>query len=227
MARHFQSKTFQNTLRTCLVLSFAGMTSASFAQEKQPASDRFFLTIAGSQSIKTDDEKVDQDKSVVAIAENPAKEPVSLTPLPTPNISLEGIGSAKLPENRLEGRLPPMQPLPFGPDRPYGMNLTLKSWTAPVYCHQPLYFEDAMLERHGHERFPHLTPLISGARFFTGVVTKPYMVYLHPPLEDVPNTGHYRPGSPAPAVRERAPYDKGALRFQLLTTGATLVAIQP
>jgi hypothetical protein len=209
-----------------MLATLTGMTSIGFAQEKQPVGERFFLTIAEMELSKPEQEKVNQGQAVVGIAEPTGKEPISLSPLVTPNLALKGI-TEQFPEDLVEGRLPPIQSLPSGPDRPYGLNLSLKTWSAPVFCHQPLYFEDAMLERHGHERFPHLTPLISGARFFTGVVTRPYMVYLHPPLEDVPNTGHFRPGSPAPAIRERAPYDKGALRFQLLTTGATLVAIQP
>jgi hypothetical protein len=222
MARRFQTKTIHYSLRICMVATSAGMTSIGFAQEKQPVGERFFLTIAEMELSKPEEDKANQGKAVVGIAESTGEQPIVLLPLIAPNLELKG-----MPKDRTEGRLPPMQPMPYGPDRPYGMNPSLKTWTAPVFCHQPLYFEDAMLERHGHERFPHLTPLISGARFFTGVFTRPYMVYLHPPLEDVPNTGHFRPGSPAPAIRERAPYDKGALRFQLLTTGATLVAIQP
>jgi hypothetical protein len=226
MASRFRTKTIQKSLRNGMVAALTGMTSIGFAQEKQPVSDRFFLTIAETEPTKTEQGDANQGKAVVGIAEPTGKEPLSLSPLVTPNLALKGI-TEQVPEDLMEGRLPPIQSMPSGPDRPYGMYQSLKTWSAPVFCHQPLYFEDAMLERHGQERFPHLTPLISGARFFTGVVTKPYMVYLHPPLQDVPNTGHFRPGSPAPAIRERAPYDKGALRFQLLTTGATLVAIQP
>ncbi|XZE44582.1 hypothetical protein SH467x_004193 [Pirellulaceae bacterium SH467] len=153
--------------------------------------------------------------------------PIVLPPLPTRNLSISDIGTGKLPDDLVEGRLPPMQPLPYGPDRKYGLIGLQKHWTAPVICHQPLYFEDTMLERHGHERFPKLTPMLSGVRFFTGVATLPYQAYLHRPLSDQPNTGHFRPGSAAPGIRERAPYDKGALRFQILTTGASLVALQP
>lgn len=226
MARRFQTNTVQNSLRTCMVITLSGMTSIGFAQEKQPVSDRFFLTIAETGSAKAEQERATPNSPVVGIAESTTKEPIALTPLMSPNLVLKGI-TEQYPEDLVEGRLPPKQPIPLGPDRPYGLNPSTKTWTAPVYCHQPLYFEDTMLERHGHERLPHLTSVVSGARFFTGVFTMPYMVYLHPPLQDVPNTGHFRPGSPAPAIRERAPYDKGALRFQILTTGATLVALQP
>jgi len=228
MARRFQTKTVQNSLRTCMVITLSGMTSIGFAQEKQPVNERFFLTIAETGPAKAEQEKENEATSVVGIA-NPdatAKDPIGLPPLLTPNLVLKGI-TEQFPIDLLEGRLPPKQAIPLGPDRPYGLNPSMKTWTAPVYCHQPLYFEDTMLERHGHERLPHLTSVVSGARFFTGVFTMPYMVYLHPPLQDVPNTGHFRPGSPAPAIRERAPYDKGALRFQILSTGATLVSLQP
>lgn len=226
MARCFQTKTVQNSLRTCMVIALSGMASQGFAQEKQPGSERFFLTIAETGPANAEQEKAAFGSSVVGIAESTANEPIALSPLTTPNLDLKGI-TEQIPKDLLEGRLPPRQAIPLGPDRPYELSLSMKTWTAPVYCHQPLYFEDTMLERHGHERLPHLTSIVSGARFFTGVFTMPYMVYLHPPLQDVPNTGHFRPGSPAPAIRERAPYDKGALRFQILTTGATLVALQP
>lgn len=153
--------------------------------------------------------------------------PIVLPPLPTRNLSINDIGTGKLPDDLVGGRLPQTQPLPYGPDRNYGLIGLQKNWTAPVICHQPLYFEDTMLERHGHERFPKLTPMLSGVRFFTGVATLPYQAYLHRPLADHPSTGHFRPGSAAPGIRERAPYDKGALRFQILTTGASFVALQP
>ncbi len=160
---------------------------------------------------------------LVSTQSTEARQPIVLPPLYAPNLVLDG----KLPDDLVEGRLPPMQSLPYGPDRTYGLLSFEKTWTAPVFCHQPLYFEDTMLERHGHERFPMLTPMISGARFYTSIFTMPYLAYLRRPLQDYPSTGHFRPGSAAPAIRERAPYDKNALRFQILTTGAAFVAAQP
>ena len=155
------------------------------------------------------------------------REPILLPALTVPNTSKTGAGQGETPEDFVSGRLPSPIPLPYGPDR-YGFwELGYKTWTAPVYCAQPLYFEDTMLERHGHERAPCLQPLVSGARFFSNIAFLPYNAYLQRPLEERHSTGHYRPGSAAPGLRQRAAYDAGALRFQLLTTGTSIIAVQP
>jgi len=155
------------------------------------------------------------------------REPIVLPPLTVPNTSKTGAGRGATPEDFVSGRLPRSINLPYGPDR-YGFwELGYKTWTAPVYCAQPLYFEDTMLERHGHERVPCVQPLVSGARFFSDIAFLPYNAYLQRPLEERYSTGHYRPGSAAPGLRQRAPYDAGALRFQLLTTGTSIIAVQP
>ena len=155
------------------------------------------------------------------------REPLKLPALTVPNTSVKGTEQGATPEDFVVGRLPAVIPLPYGADR-YGFwEFGNKTWVAPVYCAQPFYFEDTMLERHGHERFPKLQPLVSGARFFGDIAFLPYHAYLQRPLEERPSTGHYRPGSSAPCIRQRAPYDAGALRFQLLTTGTAVLAVQP
>ncbi len=155
------------------------------------------------------------------------REPIVLPALSTPNTSIQGVGTGSTPEDFVVGRLPATIQLPYGADR-YGFwALDRKTWTAPVFCLQPVYFEETMLERHGQERFPYLQPLVSGATFFSNIAFLPYHSYLQRPLEERYSTGHYRPGSPAPCLRQRAPYDAGALRFQLLTTGTTVLTAQP
>ncbi len=155
------------------------------------------------------------------------REPIVLPALTVPNTAIPGAGKGATPEDFVRGRLPGAVSLPCGADR-YGFwSFGDKTWSAPVYCAQPLYFEDTMLERHGHERFPCLQPMVSGARFFSDIALLPYNAYLQRPLEERYSTGHYRPGSSAPGLRQRAPYDAGALRFQLLTTGASIIAVQP
>ena len=185
---------------------------------KDSASDK-------SPDSKDADEKRPVDPKVQPKAKN--REPIVLPALSIPNISIKGVGTGSTPEDLVAGRLPPTLPLPYGADR-YGFwALGNKSWTAPVFCHQPVYFEETMLERHGQERFPYLQPLVSGATFFSNIAFLPYHSYLQRPLEERYNTGHYRPGSAAPCIRQRAPYDAGALRLQLLTTGTLVLAGQP
>ena len=165
--------------------------------------------------------------SVTGLDAQDKREPIVLPALTVPNTSLKGIGKDSTPEDLVAGRLPSGIALPYGADR-YGFwDLGRKTWTAPVFCHQPAYFEDTMLERHGHERLPCLQPLVSGVRFFSNIAFLPYQSYIHPPLEERYSPGHYRPGSAAPYLRQRAPYDAGALRLQLLTTGTAVLAGQP
>ncbi len=155
------------------------------------------------------------------------REPLVLPALTIPNTSIVGVGTGATPEDQVSGRLPATISLPHGSDRFGFWALENKTWLAPVFCHQPVYFEDTMLERHGHERLPCLQPVLSGTRFFSDIVFLPYNAYLQRPLEERYNTGHYRQGSAAPGLRQRAPYDAGAMRFQLLTTGTAVLAVQP
>lgn len=157
--------------------------------------------------------------------------PIVLPDLNVPNISIREIGSERAkgsaPEDAVAGRLPSIIPLPYGPDRFGAWSLDYKTWTAPVFCHQPTYYEDTMLEQSGHERVPALQPILSGVRFYSTAAFMPYLSYLNPPLKYSYHGDHYRPGSCAPALRQRAPFDKGALRYQLLTTGVAVALMQP
>ena len=194
-------------------------------QNDSEASENVFRLKAEQSSVT--DTEVPQAGTDRDQASSKNREPIVLSPLTVPNTSIPGVGKGSTPEDFVSGRLPSAITLPYGPDR-YGFwELGYKTWTAPVYCAQPLYFEDTMLERHGHERVPCLQPLISGARFFTNIAILPYNSYLQRPLEERYSTGHYRSGSAAPGLRQRAPYDAGALRFQLLTTGTSIIAVQP
>jgi hypothetical protein len=146
--------------------------------------------------------------------------PIHIAPLSAPNISTDNIGTGARPLDMVEGRLPPARPLPTGLDRTYPMARLEKYWDPSSICHKPLYFQDTMLERHGHERFHALQPMISGVKFFGTLPLMPYMMTLHRPSEDIYNLGHYRPGTAAPCLKERPPYDARAIGVQTLTTGA-------
>ncbi len=147
-------------------------------------------------------------------------EPIEVLPLQVPNISTDGIGTGAKPTDSTVGRLPPPRPLPTGIDRSIEGAHHHRYWEPSGICHKPLYFQEVMLERHGHERFPCLQPMISGARFFGTLPLMPYMMTLHRPSEDLYNLGYYRPGSVAPFLRERPPYDARAIGTQTVITGA-------
>ena len=150
---------------------------------------------------------------------------IELARLEMPNTSLKGIGTGVRPEDVTLDRLPPSQSIPTGETRVGDWTLQSKVWVPGGFCHQPLYFENPMLERHGHVRFPHIQPLISGVRFFGTIPVLPYLATLRHPLDEVHTLGAYRPGTSAPALRYRAHYDSAALRNQVIATAATAVAV--
>lgn len=151
--------------------------------------------------------------------------PIELAPLSTPSTSTVGVGTGIRPEDVTEGRLPPSVWFPTGETRNGEWSLQAKPWLPGGFCHQPLYFEDPMLERHGHERFPHFQPIISGVRFFGTIPVLPYLATLRHPLDDVHTLGSYRPGTPAPMLRYRAHYDQEAIRNQALSTAAAGIVL--
>jgi hypothetical protein len=197
--------------------------------EKQPGDQPPLDSIPPKRdSPKLDDPALDAPAKIEESPSIPrSKEPLRVGALSIPNTSISGIGTGTTPEDATDGRLPDPMPLPYGPDREAGWSVKTKHWVAPVYCHQPTYYEDVMLEHHGHERCVVLQPVLSGARFYTGIFFTPYLATLRPPLQDIPSTGHYRPGSCAPALRQRAPYDPTAMKVQAAATAAGVVALQP
>lgn len=76
-------------------------------------------------------------------------------------------------------------------------------WRSSGLFHRPLYFEDVMLERHGHARHPLVQPWASGTRFFLTFPILAYKMQLDPVHKEISALGHYRPGSPAPHVLQR------------------------
>jgi hypothetical protein len=84
------------------------------------------------------------------------------------------------------------------------------NWVASELRHRPLYFEDAMLERHGQMRHPLVQPLASGTRFFLTFPVLPYAMAVNPPRPAHSTLGHYRPGSIAPLLLQRPPLQTSA-----------------
>ena len=76
-----------------------------------------------------------------------ADPPISLGELKIANVGLKDIGTGNIPDDETTGRLPDPIPLPMGAERGLYLYYT-KPWAGSGFYHQPLYFEDAMLERH-------------------------------------------------------------------------------
>lgn len=97
-------------------------------------------------------------------------------------------------------------------------------WSASGLWHYPLYFEDVMLERHGHARGPFVQPWISGGRFFGTLPALAYKWKLDPPRTRFHTLGHYRPGSSAPLLWQRPRWRWDAAAAEAMTaTGLIFV----
>ena len=89
-----------------------------------------------------------------------------------------------------------------------------KTWEAPEYWRRPLYFEDVLLERYGQMRHPWIQPAVSGAHFFGTLPALPYKMGLDKPVDCVSSLGYYRPGSCAPLMRNRLPWEADATLYE-------------
>ena len=89
--------------------------------------------------------------------------------------------------------------------------LTPHYWTAPAFCHNPLYYEDEYLDRYGYH-FGSAQPFISGVDFLWTTATLPYRMGAYPCCECVYTLGKYRPGDCVPFQIECLPLSlRGAL----------------
>jgi hypothetical protein len=80
-------------------------------------------------------------------------------------------------------------------------------WVASGLYHQPLYFEQVPLEYYGQSCHPCLQPWVSGAHFFGSFLVMPYKIGVDHPHSCVYELGYYRPGTCAPCVRQRLPFE--------------------
>lgn len=94
-----------------------------------------------------------------------------------------------------------------------------RGWTELHWCptdlyYRPLYFDDTPLERYGQTPCPLLQPAISAAHFFTVFPTLPYRMGIDGTCDRVYTLGYYRPGSPAPCLRQRLPFEWDAALYE-------------
>lgn len=101
----------------------------------------------------------------------------------------------------------------------------IRPWAAPNTFSHPLYFEDRMLERHGHERWGCFQPLASGTRFFATLPMLPYLSTVQPPCDIVYSKGYYRAGSPVPKFVQRPPLERRAIIVEAAAISGTIIAL--
>lgn len=145
--------------------------------------------------------------------------------LAPPTLSTENIGNGRTPDDFRGQQDSPLQPLPeSGGQRGEVWNWSICNWAAANTFSNPRYFEDRMLERHGHQRCGHLQPLASGARFFATVPMLPYLMTVREPCECEYTLGYFRPGSAAPAMLQRPPYERHALIIESAAVAGAIIA---
>ncbi|MFK8111427.1 MAG: hypothetical protein AB8B91_04475 [Rubripirellula sp.] len=172
-------------------------------------------TTADAQNAE-DQDRAEPDVATRDIDDNRIPQVVSgrfvLPSMQAASIATAYIGNGRTPEGFREQNVTPMQSLPEdASQRGDHWHWSVCNWAASNTFSYPRYFEDRMLERHGHERFGNLQPLASGARFFATVPMLPYLGAIRPPCECEYSLGYYRPGSCTSALKQRPPYDRRAV----------------
>ena len=178
-------------------------------------------------SVEEDGDGDDQDKSIFADRETSVVGGrLTLPPIVATTTSTAEIGNGRLPPGYRGGADSPSVPLPeTGEQRGLPWQWQQATWVASGSFSHPLYFEDRMLERHGHQRYPALQPIISGGRFIAQWVALPYLSTLHPPCECESTLGYYRAGSCAPVLRQRAPWSRKAAAAQATSIAGGILAL--
>ncbi|MCM2371988.1 hypothetical protein NB063_15390 [Rhodopirellula sp. ICT_H3.1] len=154
-----------------------------------------------------------------------------LPPIRAVSIDQAPIGNGRLPDGLVAGK--DLQLVPLPEDGYSRLALTgggawpqlIRPWAAPNTFSHPLYFEDRMLERHGHERWGCFQPLASGARFFTTFPMLPYLATVQEPCDIVYSKGYYRAGSPVPKFYQRPPLEARAVVVESAVVSGTFIAL--
>jgi len=107
--------------------------------------------------------------------------------------------------------------------RPWGC--TEFHWAPTNLAHQPLYFDDIPLERYGQTCSPILQPVLSGVHFFSVFPLIPYKIGVDCPYERVYTLGYYRPGSDAPCIRQRLPWELDAAAIEAGTVAGLILLL--
>lgn len=98
---------------------------------------------------------------------------------------------------------------------------TLFSWEPSNIWHNPLYFEDAQLERYGHVANPLVQPFLSVGLFTTQLLGLPYQQTIDSPCRRRYTLGWLRPGECAPYKFYQVPLniDAAAAQAGAITAG--------
>ncbi len=129
-------------------------------------------------------------------------------------------GDNTLPENGAELAFGPVPTVPAAMlDEFHSALPSSMARTSSSFSYQPLYFEQANVERYGRSRC-RLSCVASAMRFYATIPTLPYAMTVHHPNQNYFWHWPYKAGWYAPAVRERPPLNsKGSLVQSAAITG--------
>lgn len=205
-----------------LILLLASPLSAQDAPEKEESTPAEKATVVqrSPSDLPAAEEEIMFDLASVPQVEEGK---FVLPPLAAPTIATEQVGNGRVPEGIRDDDFA-VHPLPESAEqRMEGWNWTLCEWEAANTFSNPRYFEDRMLERHGHERFGHFQSAASGVRFVGSVAMLPYLMTLSPGCECEYTLGYYRPGSQVPGFLQRPPYDRDAAIIQSAAASGVMI----
>jgi hypothetical protein len=193
-------------------------TGTAVGQNKEPlrapvvnAEDRL-----GGASIFGEEERL----PIVAVGQ------LTLPPIMAATTDVAAIGNGSTPKEFRAESEAPLSDLPeSGTDRDPQWLATQYQFAAANTFSHPRYFEDRMLERHGHERYPHLQPLVSGGRFFATFPMLPYLMTVRPPCECESQMGYFRPGTAVHPYIQRPPYQRNAVIAEAAAIAGASIAL--
>lgn len=149
-----------------------------------------------------------------------------LPPLMAATTDTSEIGNGRLPDGFRVDDPAPLRPLPeSASERGFQESWAVRDWAAPNTFSNPRYFEDRMLERHGHDRWGHLQPLASGARFFGTLPMLPYLMTVKSPWDTEYTMGYFRSGSRTPGFLQRPPWERRAAIAEGVAIAGGVIAL--
>ena len=126
----------------------------------------------------------------------------------------EGYQSRKSPEDGYAPSSPEELKLEGQPFQERMFAESLFVWEPSNIFYNPLYFEDAALERYGHTHHDLLQPFVSTGKFGIRLLGLPYQTRFHPIHSKVYPLGWYRPGEYAPRKHTYVPLSLSAGTFE-------------
>ncbi|MEM9827163.1 MAG: hypothetical protein AAF958_11270 [Planctomycetota bacterium] len=172
-----------------------------------------------------EDESEDDSDDQGLVSRLPGSGRFSIPPLAAPSLEGPFTDAQGRPETDEELGDVVLTPLSESRAISAGWATTTRLWAAPNTWSHPRYFEDRMLERHGHERWGYVQPLAAGVRFYSQAAMLGYLTALRHPCDCEYTLGYYRSGNCVPAYYQRPPWDRQAFWHAGLKSAASFAIL--